>query len=217
MANKINYQKTPLSSMCNPKNVPELLFYFLNTKNSTYSFDKQTTLITNIQIFCHSNNIINEKLLKSLTQPNISKALKLIEKVSFYKGNKNYMLIKAKKCYKFVAMEVALKPLFDLNDIYLKDSLHAISDNTFVFCIPQDKHQIFLDTLNENFSKDLLWDYSSQGNHLVLMFNSATDVQKGNCEVFKNFFETKRNYEGAKPISLIISTEIATNSSDNNS
>ena len=166
--------------------MPELLLYFLDTQGSAYSFKTQSDLLENIYSFCISNK---EQIPKSLTQPNISKALKKAMKVSFLKGNKNYVLIKTRKCYKFAKMEVALKPLFELRDIYLKNSLHAISDNTFVFCIPQDKHQIFLDTLNDNFSKDLLWDYSSQGNHLVLMFNSATDVQKGNCEVFKNFLK----------------------------
>ena len=72
-----------------------------------------------------------------------------------------------------------------------------MSANTLVFDISEDKHTRFLDLFNENFSEETLWGYTSMGSKLVLMFNTSTSSQEAKFNLFKRFFEIKKEYDNS--------------------
>ncbi|MBR2071556.1 MAG: hypothetical protein IJ963_04005 [Phascolarctobacterium sp.] len=176
-----------------PQPVVDALDDFLRSKFASYSFETQEELVSDLKQFLINNN---QSVYVGITQPNISRALKILMKHSYLKGNQIYTLVKSPKKYHFVRMDAGLIPLFKfVNAKEDKDSLHILSENTLVFCIPKDKHEAFIATLEEHFPTDTLWDYSSLEKHLMLMFNTATPEQEANCKLFKRFFEIKKEYE----------------------
>ena len=189
---KIQPMKYKVTYFSAQKTVEHMLRLFLHSKGHTRVFDNQNHIIEELRSFLKINNM---NVPKTLTQPNISKALSIIKYTSFPKNNGTYMFIKTKGKYRFVPLDTALVPLFKLEKIYLKESVHIISENTVVFPIDKENHQIFIATLNENLPHDTLWHFESLEKSLILMLNNKTKKQQASCKLFREFFELKKEFE----------------------
>ena len=196
------YKKSVIIFKSAPTSVKDILKIFLDSKSNLYSFDNQDELIEDIKAFCNNNK---RNIPDSLTQSNISRALQEVMRLSFLKGGEAYVLLREKgrrakgavKKYHFAKMDAALFPFFQLSECFLQNSVFVMSANTLVFDISEDKHTLFLDLFNENFSEETLWGYTSMGSKLVLMFNTSTSSQEAKFNLFKRFFEIKKEYDNS--------------------
>ena len=196
------YKKSVINFKSAPTSVKDILKIFLDSKSNLYSFDNQDELIEDIKAFCNNNK---RNIPDSLTQSNISRALQEVMRLSFLKGGEAYVLLREKgriakgavKKYHFAKMDAALFPFFQLSECFLQNSVFVMSANTLVFDISEDKHTLFLDLFNENFSEETLWGYTSMGSKLVLMFNTSTSSQEAKFNLFKRFFEIKKEYDNS--------------------
>lgn len=196
------YKKPVLNFKSAPTSVKDILKIFLDSKSNLYSFDNQDELIEDIKSFCNNNK---RSIPDSLTQSNISRALQEVMRLSFLKSGETYVLLREKgrrakgsvKKYHFAKMNAALFPFFKISEFFLQNSVFVMSANTLVFDIAEDKHAFFLDVFNENFSEETLWGYTSMGSKLVLMFNTGTSSQEAKFNLFKRFFEIKKEHDNS--------------------
>ena len=169
-----------------------LIIDFLDGQDRSFSFSTQNELYEYLKAFVNDNM---EKYDKVPDQPTISRALPFVMEETFFKDEQTYGLVKVKKNYFFIPKETSLTNLFELDIKYLKESVHALSNNTLVFCFDEGKHQIFVNTIKASFSSSMLWGNYSQGDYLFLMFDDSRADWESNFKIFKKFFVRRTEYE----------------------
>lgn len=181
------------------KYATKLVEDFLNAQKCDYGFYTQYDFRTDLESYV-SDNSNDFDSVPDL--PNISRALSLVKDKTFLKDGQTFAFLRVGKGYTFIPKETVLNELFELNGIYLKDSVHEMSETTLVFSIAPDSHDHFIEVLNKKFSSKMLWGHFSQGDYLFLMFDKSRSDFKSNIKLFKEFFQRKDNYRNYKMLNL---------------
>ena len=181
------------------KYATNLVESFLNDQKCNYGFLTQYDFRTDLESYVsdNSNDFDNVPDL-----PNISRALSLAKDKTFLKDGQTFAFLRVGKGYTFIPKETILNELFELDGIYLKDSVYELSEATLVFSIVPDSHGRFIDVLNEKISSRMLWGHFSQGDYLFLMFDKSRNDFEANIKLFKEFFKRKDNYRNYKMLNL---------------
>lgn len=87
-----------------------------------------------------------------------------------------------------------LKKLFKMNGAFLKDSVHKISDWTFVFCVNPRKNETVKEAFETMLGSTLCFGVIQCDNYLTVMLNSNDPQAEGAAMLMKNFFAEKERY-----------------------
>lgn len=166
--------------------------------------DLAESFFTNYPLFSTQNDLIDRikhylKIEKPLFQSSISTTLKNLLYYDLIDCDKNrYGIVKTDTKYIFVLRNATreMVPLYEAKNIFSKESVHRMSDNTLVFKLIKDSTHLndFVKTMRKNLPKELFWGLSRHGSYLYMMFDEHYDGYERYYNAFLHFFKKRTEY-----------------------
>ena len=143
--------------------------------------------------------------MKSLNQSSVSRTFKNLLPCDWEDeyGNR-YRIIRTKNGY-FLKQRCEaheMIPLYESPNIFVKDSVFKLTEQTLVFKVIQDKDRVddFISLIESTFSEDLFWGISHQGSYLYLMFNKNYDQWISYRNAFFKYFSGRKDRLGKNTV-----------------
>ena len=183
-----NYKKRYLFRR-RPVELIERLTEYIFNKQTSFAYDNQNDLAVKLQKHFNLDRVPN--------QGTVSRALKEIRDDTFeFDDDKYYVLAKTKDEYRFVLKDTDMKELYELKDVFQKESVYTMSGKVLVFHMSKNKAKtdLFIKKIYEHFPKELFWGISQHDEHLFLMFDKESPCFTHYYDRFLNFFENREAY-----------------------
>lgn len=184
-----NYKKIILGSKRRPVKLIEHIKDFIFEKQNDFHYDTQEDLA--IKLKAHFN------LDKIPNQGTVSRALEEIKNRTFeFDDGKLYVLGKTKDEYRFILKDTEMEELYNLKGVFQQESVYEIGKKILVFHVSKDKVKVdlFLQTIDKHFPKEIFWSISRHEEHIFLMFDKDNKYYTHFYDRFLNFFENRTKY-----------------------
>lgn len=175
-----------------PNNIP-VSWYVLNLfrNKDNYLESQKITLKTHADIATAIKN--KYKLPVSPPQSSISKALKMYSIDLLIKG-KIYCIAKYDGIYALYPKDIKLKELYESKNLFAKDEVHTISNNTLAFLLQPETAKNTYNMFKNSFPESTFFNILLYENTLILMLNKNTPGFKSTYSLLVNFFIDRAIY-----------------------